>query len=42
MAERIVDLGLELAAGLRTWDVKPPFTILPYMTAQTSALAFNI
>jgi len=41
MAERIVDLGLDLAAGLRTWDVKPPFTILPYMTARTFALGFN-
>ncbi|MBP1776280.1 MAG: putative metal-dependent hydrolase [candidate division NC10 bacterium] len=41
MAERIVDLGLDLTPGLKTWDVKPPFTILPYMTAQTFALGFN-
>jgi len=41
MAERIVDLGLDLTAGLTTLDVKPPFTILPYMTAQTFALGFN-
>jgi len=41
MAERIIDLGLELTPGLQTWDVKPPFTILPYMTAQTFALGFN-
>jgi kynurenine formamidase len=41
VAERIIDLGLELTPGLQTWDVKPPFTILPYMTAQTFALGFN-
>jgi kynurenine formamidase len=41
VAERIIDLALELTPGLKTWDVKPPFTILPYMTAQTFALGFN-
>jgi len=41
MAERIIGLGLELTPGLQTWDVKPPFTILPYMTAQTFTLGFN-
>ncbi len=41
MPERIVDLGLELTAGLRTWDVKPPVTLLPYMTARTFSLGFN-
>jgi kynurenine formamidase len=41
MAQRIVDLGLELTPGLRTWDVKPPFTCLPYMTARTFTLGFS-
>jgi kynurenine formamidase len=41
MADRIIDLGLDLTPGLQTWDVKPPFTMLPYMTAQTFALGFN-
>jgi len=41
MTQRIVDLGLELTNGLRTWDVKPPFTCLPYMTARTFTLGFN-
>lgn len=41
MAQRIVDLGLELTHGLRTWDVKPPFTCLPYMTARTFTLGFS-
>jgi kynurenine formamidase len=41
MPRRIVDLGLELTNGLRTWDVKPPFTCLPYMTARTFTLGFS-
>lgn len=41
MARRIVDLGLELSNGLRTWDVKPPFTCFPYMTARTFTLGFS-
>lgn len=41
MAQRIVDLGLELTHGLKTWDVKPPFTCLPYMTARTFTLGFS-
>lgn len=40
MARRIVDLGLKLTPGLKTWDVKPPFTMLPYMTASTFTLGF--
>jgi kynurenine formamidase len=38
---RIVDLGLRLTHGLRTWDVKPPMTILPYMNAKTFAMGFT-
>jgi kynurenine formamidase len=41
MGQRIVDLGLDLTHGLRTWDVKPPFTCLPYMTARTFTLGFS-
>lgn len=41
MARRIVDLGLRLAEGMRTWDVKPPFTMLPCMTASTFRLGFS-
>lgn len=40
MGRRMVDLGLELTQGLRTWDVKPPFTMLPYMKASTFTLGF--
>jgi len=38
---RIVDLTLPLTHGLRTWDVKPPFTILPYLNAATFAMGFS-
>ncbi len=38
---RIVDLTLTLTNGIRTWDVKPPFTCLPYMTAKNFTLGFN-
>ena len=38
---RIVDLTLPLTNGMRTWDVKPPFTILPYANASTFALGFS-
>jgi hypothetical protein len=41
MTERIIDLGLELTNGLRTWDVKPLFTCLPYMTARTFTLGYR-
>jgi len=40
-SERIIDLQLELTQGIKTWDIKPPFTMLPYMTAKTSAFGFN-
>jgi len=32
---RLVDLTLTLTHGLRTWETKPPVTILPYMSAAT-------
>ena len=38
---RIVDLTLTLTNGLRTWGVKPPFTILPYMNASTFTMGFS-
>jgi kynurenine formamidase len=38
---RIVDLTLTLKDGLRTWDIKPPFTMLPYMNAATFKLGFS-
>lgn len=38
---RIVDLGLRLTEGLKTWDVKPPFTMLPCMSAATFRLGFS-
>jgi len=38
---RIVDLTLTLKDGLRTWDIKPPFTLLPYMNAATFRLGFS-
>jgi len=41
MARRIVDLGLRLTEGLKTWDVKPPFTMLPCMNAATFRLGFS-
>ena len=41
MTERVVDLTLELTQGLQTWDMKPPATLLPYMTARYSRLGFN-
>ncbi len=41
MAPRIVDLGLQLTEGLTTWDVKPPFTMLPCMSAATFRLGFS-
>lgn len=41
MTRRIVDLGLQLTEGLRTWDVKPPFTMLPCMSAATFRLGFS-
>ena len=41
MARRIVELGLRLTEGLKTWDVKPPFTMLPCMDAATFRLGFS-
>jgi arylformamidase len=41
MTRRIVDLGLRLTEGLKTWDVKPPFTMLPCMNAATFRLGFS-
>ena len=41
MPTRIVDLTLTLTHGLRTWDTKPPFTLIPYTRAATSRLGFN-
>ena len=41
MPRRIVDLTLELQEGMRTWDVKPPFTMLPGMNASTFTLGFS-
>ena len=41
MPARIVDLTLTLKDGLRTWDIKPPFTLLPYMNAATFKLGFS-
>ena len=41
MPTRIVDLTLTLKDGLRTWDIKPPFTLLPYMNASTFKLGFS-
>jgi len=41
MGRRIVDLGLRLTEGLKTWDVKPPFTMLPCMSAATFRLGFS-
>src|SRR5947207_13875689 len=41
MTERVIDLTLGLVPGLRTWWMKPPVTILPYMTAALSRLGFN-
>lgn len=41
MARRIVDLTLRLTEGMRTWDVKPPFTMLPGADASTFALGFS-
>ena len=41
MPTRIVDLTLALKDGLRTWDIKPPFTLLPYMNASTFKLGFS-
>lgn len=41
MTRRIVDLGLRLTEGLRTWDVKPPFTMLPCVSAATFRLGFS-
>jgi arylformamidase len=38
---RIVDLTLALTHGLRTWDTKPPFTLIPYSVASRSRLGFN-
>jgi kynurenine formamidase len=38
---RLVDLTLTLKDGLRTWDIKPPFTMLPYMNAATFKLGFS-
>ena len=38
---RVVDLGLRLTEGLKTWDVKPPFTMLPCMSASTFRLGFS-
>ena len=37
----MLDLTLALKDGLRTWDIKPPFTILPYMNAATFKLGFS-
>jgi len=39
--EHVLDLTLELYPGLKTWDMKPPVTLLPYMTARLSRLGFN-
>ena len=36
-----MDLTLTLKDGLRTWDIKPPFTMLPYMNAATFKLGFS-
>ncbi len=41
MVRRIVDLGLQLTEGLKTWDVKPPFTMLPCMSAATFRFGFS-
>ena len=41
MPRRIVDLTLQLEEGMRTWDVKPPFTMLPGMNASTFTLGFS-
>ena len=41
MPARIVDLTLTLTHGLKTWDTKPPVTILPYTNAATSKLGFS-
>jgi len=41
VTQRIVDLGLRLTEGLKTWDVKPPFTMLPCMSAATFRLGFS-
>jgi arylformamidase len=38
---RLIDLTLTLKDGLRTWDIKPPFTMLPYMNAATFKLGFS-
>ena len=37
----MVDLTLTLKDGLRTWDIKPPFTLLPYLNAATFKLGFS-
>lgn len=37
----MLDLTLTLRDGLRTWDIKPPFTMLPYMNAATFKLGFS-
>ena len=37
----MLDLTLTLKDGLRTWDIKPPFTMLPYMNAATFKLGFS-
>lgn len=37
----MLDLTLTLKDGLRTWDIKPPFTMLPYMSAATFKLGFT-
>ena len=41
MPQRIVDLTLLLTEGMRTWDVKPPFTMLPGVNASTFTLGFS-
>ena len=41
MSRRVVDLSLRLTEGLKTWDVKPPFTMLPCMSAATFRLGFS-
>src|SRR5947207_5037985 len=38
---RMIDLGLPMSDGLVTWDVKPPFRLLPHMDARTSTLGFS-
>lgn len=38
---RVVDLTLLLTHGLKTWDIKPPFTCLPAMTAATFTKRFT-